>query len=192
VFFQGDWMCQVHPQRDPAGEPRDFKFGTLTYHSKSNPADETIFLDRGVVRVTWPVLEFDWHVCDSRASCRCLLFRCRRRKLHCSYRQGVRTVASSASWRELSLVQQCLYCDLSYSIKRDLCLTRPQSAHLKLNIIYMVGQKARPQTHGHNSINSKSIYKIVSLEEFVAKFAVKWLLKSHHSLHMLLHYLVKH
>jgi len=22
------------------GEPRDFKFGTLTYHSKSHPADE--------------------------------------------------------------------------------------------------------------------------------------------------------
>ena len=26
------------------GEPRDFKFGTLTYHSKSHPADEKYFL----------------------------------------------------------------------------------------------------------------------------------------------------
>ena len=25
------------------GEPRDFKFGTLTYHSKSHPADEKSF-----------------------------------------------------------------------------------------------------------------------------------------------------
>jgi len=28
------------------GEPRDFKFGTLTYHSKSHPADEKIFPKR--------------------------------------------------------------------------------------------------------------------------------------------------
>ena len=33
------------------GEPRDFKFGTLTYHSKSHPADKKIFHERGVVRV---------------------------------------------------------------------------------------------------------------------------------------------
>jgi len=26
------------------GEPRDFKFGTLTYHSKSHPAGEKYFL----------------------------------------------------------------------------------------------------------------------------------------------------
>ena len=26
------------------GEPRDFKFGTLTYHSKSHPADKKSFL----------------------------------------------------------------------------------------------------------------------------------------------------
>ena len=40
------------------GEPRDFKFGTLTYHSKSHPADEKIFPERGVVRVRRTVLEF--------------------------------------------------------------------------------------------------------------------------------------
>jgi len=40
------------------GEPRDFKFGTQTYHSKSHPANEKIFPERGVVRVSWPVLEF--------------------------------------------------------------------------------------------------------------------------------------
>ena len=38
------------------GEPRDFKFGTLIYHSKSHPVDEKS--SRGVVRVRWPVLEF--------------------------------------------------------------------------------------------------------------------------------------
>ena len=36
------------------GEPRDFKFGTLTYHSKSHPADKKIFPERGVVRVKDP------------------------------------------------------------------------------------------------------------------------------------------
>jgi len=40
------------------GEPRDFKFGTLIYHSKSHPANEKNFPERGVVRVRWPVLEF--------------------------------------------------------------------------------------------------------------------------------------
>jgi len=34
-----------------AGEPRNFKFGTLTFHSKSHPAEEKIFPERGVVRV---------------------------------------------------------------------------------------------------------------------------------------------
>jgi len=29
-----------------AGEPRDFKFGTLIYHSKSHPADEKSSLKR--------------------------------------------------------------------------------------------------------------------------------------------------
>ena len=40
------------------GEPRDFKFGTLTYHSKSHPADEKIFPKRGEVRVRRTVLKF--------------------------------------------------------------------------------------------------------------------------------------
>ena len=39
-------------------KPRDFKFGTLIYHNKSHPADGKIFPERGVVRVSWPVLEF--------------------------------------------------------------------------------------------------------------------------------------
>jgi len=34
------------------GEPRDFKFGTLIYHSKYHPADKKIFPERGVVRVS--------------------------------------------------------------------------------------------------------------------------------------------
>jgi len=34
------------------GEPRDFKFGTLTYLSKSHPADKKIFHERGMVGVT--------------------------------------------------------------------------------------------------------------------------------------------
>jgi len=34
------------------GEPGYFKFGTLIYHSKSHPADEKIFPEMGVVRVT--------------------------------------------------------------------------------------------------------------------------------------------
>jgi len=33
------------------GERRDFKFGTLIYHSKSHPADEKIFPKMGLVRV---------------------------------------------------------------------------------------------------------------------------------------------
>ena len=40
------------------GEPRDFKLGTLTDHSKSHPADKKIYPERGVVGVSWPVLEF--------------------------------------------------------------------------------------------------------------------------------------
>jgi len=40
------------------GEPRDFRFGTLTYHSKSHSVDKKIFPERRVVRVSWPVLEF--------------------------------------------------------------------------------------------------------------------------------------
>jgi len=34
------------------GEPRDFKLGTLIYHSKCLPADEKSSLERGVVGVT--------------------------------------------------------------------------------------------------------------------------------------------
>ena len=33
------------------GEPRDFEFGTLNYHSTSHAAEEKIFTERGEVRV---------------------------------------------------------------------------------------------------------------------------------------------
>ena len=34
------------------GESRDFKFGTVTYHGKSHPADKKIFSEKIVVWVT--------------------------------------------------------------------------------------------------------------------------------------------
>jgi len=35
------------------GQPGDFKFGTLAYHSKSHPADE-----KSSLKGAWPLLEF--------------------------------------------------------------------------------------------------------------------------------------
>jgi len=40
------------------GEPREFKFGTLTYHSKSHPADEKSFLKGVWSGSVDPFLEF--------------------------------------------------------------------------------------------------------------------------------------
>jgi len=54
-----------------------------------------------------------------------------------------------------------------------------------------VGQKIGPQTHGQNSVKSEAIKKIFT-ERFLGKFVVKWILKTHHFFHVLLHYLVKH
>ena len=36
----------------------DFKFGGQVNHSMSQPADDQIVPERGVVRVMWPILEF--------------------------------------------------------------------------------------------------------------------------------------
>ena len=58
-------------------------------------------------------------------------------------------------------------------------------------VYYRVGQKIGPQTHGQNSVKSEAIKKIFT-ERFLGKFVVKWILKTHHFFHMLLHYLVKH
>ena len=40
------------------GEPRDFIFGSLTYHSQVPPCRRKIFPERGVVRVRRTVLKF--------------------------------------------------------------------------------------------------------------------------------------
>ena len=39
-----------------------------------------------------------------------------------------------------------------------------------------MGQKVRPQTHGHNSVKSKPIYKLFT-RRFLGKFVINWSLK---------------
>ena len=39
-----------------------------------------------------------------------------------------------------------------------------------------MGQKTGPQTHDHNSVKSKPIYKFFFTGRFLSKFAVKWIL----------------
>ena len=51
-----------------------------------------------------------------------------------------------------------------------------------------VGHKMRPLTHSHNSVKSKPTIT----KRILCKFAVNWILKSHHTLRMLLHCLAKH
>ena len=112
-------------------------------------------------------------------------------------------VLALLTWLNVTHFGKCSCCTLTMQALTPLCwLYRPSNTiprfttflwtHCRRCLYTRVDQKTEQQTHDHNSVKSWPILKMFSLKDFWVNLQLNGHWKSHRTLHMLLHYLVKH